>query len=250
MPHDKLFLDKYLPVLSVFYNFYRYAEGTLGHEEIVKKIQKSEVERFFNMDWKKYVAEPHHELFKKSVDEDVRHKVAEDIETGLTTLRQQLLVACFSILENFLAHVVRVYLHIFPQLLKSVEKSVEFRTIVDLRDDINIFDYIVEKEVETFSRKSLESKIQYLRNRLYITDETIWIDEGDEMWPDIDRKRNSIVHAEELPDISIEFLLRTINYCQRAMMIICLHAQSVQGVPFVWAPMQNYVKKKEPPTLR
>ena len=78
----------------------------------------------------------------------------------------------------------------------------------------------------------------------------VWQYEGKELWKDIDRKRQAIVHQEEVPEISPEGLLEAISYFHRAMMILAMSAQVDQGIQFSWWGMSDYVKSKDQPTLK
>ena len=149
-----------------------------------------------------------------------------------------------------MCHVVRVYLHTFPEILKDIDKNLKFREVVELRKDDQIFGHIVEIEVKAFGFKKFEDKIKYFDKHLFISDESIWIDEGQELWKEIDETRHAIIHDDQLPEVSYEFLLKTVNYVQRAMLAICVTAQSRQGVPFKWASFSEFIKKRSPPKLR
>ena len=134
--------------------------------------------------------------------------------------------------------------------MKDIDKSIAYRQIVDLADTESVFHYIVEKEIDHFSYRSLQEKKEYFAKRLHISNEkNIWVYEGEELWKDIDKKRQEIVHKEEVPEISNNYLLRAITYFQRAMMVISLYAQVEQGIPFTWGTMSTFIKKKEQPKL-
>lgn len=234
------------------YSFYRYSEAIFADGNLRKKIAEQEFESLI------VVAQPFlkidpkdprkvQDLFKRSIHEKVSH----DIEGGLAVLRRQLLEASHSIFEKYLCHVVRVYLHTFPEILMDIDKHVPFRTIAELKDNASIFDHIVEKEVSNFSRRSLREKKEYLAKRLKHTrQDEIWTEDGQELWKDIDGKRQAVVHEEQVPDISHEYLLRAINHLQRIMMAMAIFAQVDQGVRFTWAAMSDHVKSKDVPTLK
>jgi hypothetical protein len=172
-----------------------------------------------------------------------------NINKGMSILRRQLLEAAYSIFEKFLCHVLRVFLYTFPQILKDMDKSITYREVVDSKENNSVFTYIVEKEIEHFGHRSLKEKKDYLAKRLHLNDDTIWNSEGNEMWVDIDKKRQAIVHKEETPDMSDDYLLSAINYFQRAMIKISLLSQVEHGVPFAWAGLHEYIKKQETPKL-
>jgi hypothetical protein len=120
-----------------------------------------------------------------------------------------------------------------------------------LKDNASIFDYAVETEVEHFSRRSLQEKKDYLAKYLKQThQEEVWIYEGEELWKDIDQKRQAIVHKEEIPEISHYYLLRASNHLSKIMISIAIFAQVGQGIKFTWGIMSNYIRSKDKPTLR
>lgn len=251
MQHKEILLQNYLPELSVLYSFSRYSDMAFSDQNLYSRIVNEEMASVMEIG-KDFLVDPVNgpEQMKKALAKEVPKKVADDINKGLTVLRRQLLEAAYSIFENFLCHVLRVYLHTFPQILKNIDKSIAYRQIVDLADNESVYNYIVEKEIDHFSHRSLQEKKEYFAKRLHISNaENIWVYEGEELWTDIDKKRQAIVHKEEVPEISDIYLLRAINYFQRAMMGISLNAQVEQGIPFTWGPMSQFVKKKEQPEL-
>jgi len=244
-------IGRYVPELTAMYAFYRYSEAVFRNQKLRSQIAEQEFKDLFAaaLPFLKDSANP------KDVESQFRDKiheqVVENIDLGLAVLRTQLLEAAHSIFEKFLCHVVRVYLNTFPEILMDIDKQVPFRTIAELKNNDSIFNHVVEKEVTHFSRRSLQEKKDYLAKRLKHThQDEVWMYEGEKLWKDIDRKRQAIVHEEELPDISHEYLLRAINCLQAIMMGISIYAQVDQGVKFTWATMSDYIKSKEKPTLK
>jgi uncharacterized protein (UPF0332 family) len=249
--NKKILIDRYLPDLAVLFTFYRYSEKALLDEMVNKRIVSEEISAMFDFG-KDLIIDPtaNLEKFKKNLEADVPKKVVTNIGQGLAVLRRQLLEAAYSIFEKFLCHVLRVYLHTFPQLLKNIDRSIHFRDLVDFANNESIFEFMVESEIERFSRRSLQEKKDYFANRLKMKEaENSWIYEGEELWKDIDEKRQAIVHKEETPEISSEYLARAILYFQRAMIGISFKAQAYQGVPFYWQGFSDYIKKQENPKL-
>ncbi len=245
-------LDRYLPELLNLYSFYRYSEEAFADPELTEKIKKSEFQSMY-VTVAPFLFDspvPERELPGR-INKVVREKVEKEIENGLVTLRRQLLEAAFSIFERFLCHLLRVYFQNFPDILKTFDKNISFRTVIEIKENEAIFAYIIEKEVSDFSRRSLQEKKDYLQKHLKMThQDEIWIYEGEELWKDIDRKRQAIVHHEESPDISHQYLLHAISYFQRIMLSTAMYAQADQGVTYNWASMENYTKRKTPPSLR
>jgi len=248
----KINLDRYMPELSAMHSFYRYSEAALKDEGLRKQITEGEFETLFTIahSFLKFDSgnrEKVEAIFRK----EIRKKVSNEIERGLAVLRRLILEASHSIFEKFLCHVVRVYLHTFPEILMDIDKQVSFRTIVEIRDDTSLFDYVVEKEVDHFSRRSLQEKKDYLMKRLKHThQEKVWPENGEELWKDIDKKRQAIVHEEEIPEISEDYLLRAINHLQGIMIRMTIFAQVDQGVKFTWAEVSALTKSREAPTLK
>ena len=234
------------------YAFYRYSEAAFKSEGLCEQIAKEEFRTLFVTALPYLKVDPENPkevegLFK----EKTREQVVEHIEDGLAVLRRQILEASHSIFEKFLCHVVRVYLHTFPEILMDIDKQISFRTVVELKENESIFEHVVEREVSHFSRRNLQEKKDYLAKRLKHThQDEVWLYEGEESWKDIDRQRQAIVHEEEIPQISREYLLRAINALQRIMMGITIFAQVDQGIKFTWVQMSEHVKSKEGPTLK
>jgi hypothetical protein len=189
-------LDRYVPELSAMYSFYRYSEAALKDEDLRKQITEQEFKTLFTTAQPFLKFDPDNRKKVEAIfEQEIRKKVSNEIESGLAVLRRQILEASHSIFEKFLCHVVRVYLHTFPEILMDIDKQVSFRTIVEIRDNASIFDHIVEKEVDHFSRRSLQEKKDYLMKHLKHTrQETVWSAENEELWKDIDKKRQAIVH--------------------------------------------------------
>jgi hypothetical protein len=242
-------LDRYMPELSALYSFYRYSEAAFENKEVGERIKEQEFHPLFAAasPFLKMDPQEAQNIFKKIIHE----KVVNEIDSDLAVLRRQILEAAHSIFEKYLCHVVRVYLHTFPEILMDIDKQIPIRTLVELRHNSSIFDHIVEKEVSHFSRLSLQEKKGYLRKRLKHThQDDVWTYQGEELWKDIDKKRQAIVHEEEIPEISQDYLLQAINHLQRIMMGIALNAQVDQGIKFTWAIMSDYIRSKDSPTLK
>jgi hypothetical protein len=144
--------------------------------------------------------------------------------------------------RRFLHHQGRLF-HLNP--LSS------FRGPLYLKDNSSIFDFAVEREIESFTRQSLEKKKHYLVNRLKLTrQDEVWTLEGREWWKEIDEKRNLIVHEEAVPEISSEYLLNAIYYVHRLMVSTAVFAQAEQGVRFTFPVLSDYVICREKPRLR
>lgn len=245
-------LNKYIIECARLTSFYRYSEFAFKQEELKEEIIRQDSNDILSTAME-FVYEGKEDEFRDKIESEIRKTIIENIEKGLITLRRQLLEASFSIFEKYLCHVTRVYLHTFPQILKDIDKKISFRNIIECIESKNsIFDYIVEKEINRFSYLSLKDKKEYLTKSLKVTDELdMWsYHDKNEFWKDIDKERQEIVHGEELPEITEDFLIKAITYFQKVMLVIAMVAQKNQGIKFEWAEMSQYVKSKESPTLK
>lgn len=245
-------LDRYIPELSTLFSFYRYSEFAFSNQQLKQDITKDESIVMIQTILP-FLKEDHDKSddWQEILCYEIEKRVHNDIETGLVVLRRQILEAAYSIFEKYLCHVVRVYFYTFPQLLMEIEKNLPFRVIAKLKDNASIFDYAVDMEVEHFSRRSLQEKKDYLVKRLKQTRQAqVWTCDGEELWKDIDIKRQAIVHKEDIPEISHDYLLRAINCFQKIMMGIAIFAQVDQGVRFKWGVLSDYFKSQENPKLR
>jgi len=247
----KINLQKYVDELFSIYRLYIYSKYAFENDNLRQEIIEQEYKNTFNTalsfvrDEEKAV-----KLIKQS-EKNIRDQVERNIGKGLEALRPQLLESSYSVVEKFLCHLVRVYLYTFPKILKNTKKELPFRTIVDLKENDSIFDHIVEKEIEYFSRLSMQEKKKYLEKNLKLTKQNeLWKYEGMELWKDIDKKRQAIVHKEETPNISEEYLSSAIFYWNRLMMGIAIYAKIDQGINFEWKNYSEFIPGKDNPTLR
>ena len=245
-------LDRYMPELSAMYSFYRYSETAFQDRNLRDRIFQEEFQSLFTTALPFLNIDPEKpEEAKSFFREQIHELVAKNIESGLAVLRRQILEASHSIFEKYLCHVVRVYLHTFPEILMDIDKKIPFRTVAELKDNASIFEHVVEKEVSHFSRRSLQEKKDYLAKRIKQTrQDNAWTYEGEELWKDIERKRQAIVHEEEIPEVSHEYLLRATTSLEKIMIGIAIYAQFDQGVRFTWGVMSEHVRCKERPTLK
>lgn len=245
-------LERYLSELLTMFSFYESSEFALKEGEVRKKIEEQQCLTLSKILFPLVIEEAKESGdYLKILQQEVKKKVTREIAEGLAVLRRQILESSHSIFEKYLCHVVRVYFHTFPQILKGIDKQLHFRIVAELKDNSSIFDYAVETEVEHFSRRSLQEKKDYLAKYLKQThQEEVWIYEGEELWKDIDQKRQAIVHKEEIPEISHDYLLRASNHLNKIMILIAIFAQVDQGIKFTWGIMSNYFRSKDKPILR
>jgi len=247
----KIYLQKYVYELSSIHSFYIYSKYAFENDNLRQEIIVEENQNMFNTALSFVKDEEKTAKLIKQSEENIKDQVERKIGKGLEILRRQLLEASYSIAEKVLCHVVRVYLYTFPQILKNTKKEVPFWTIVDLKENDSIFDYIVEKEIKYFSRFSLQEKKKYLEKNLKLTKQNeLWEYEDMELWKDIDKKRQAIVHKEETPNISEEYLSSAIFYWNRLMMGIAIYAKIDQGINFEWENFSEFIPGKDNPTLR
>jgi len=247
-----ILLEQYMQDLATMESFYRYSDYAFKNEQLKEEITKAEIKVMVDIAMPYVKGSPgEQDKVREIIQVEVTKNVSKAIENGLATLRRQLLEAAHSVFEKYLCHVVRVYLHTFPEILYGIDKEIPFRTVAQLKDNESIFNHIIEKEVGHFSYRSLQEKKQYCASTLKHTgQETVWVYKGQELWKDIDKKRQAIVHEDELPEVSFDYLSTAILYFQHVMVGMAMNAQADQGVPFKWAMAGEYVKKKELPSLR
>jgi len=247
----KINLQKYVYELSSIHSFYIYSKDAFEKDNLRQEIIEKEYKNMFNTALSFVKDGEEAAKLIKQCEKNIRDHVERNIGKGLEVLRRQLLEASYSIVEKFLCHVVRVYLYTFPKILKNTDKKVSFRTIVDLKENDSIFNHIVEKEINCFSRLSLQEKKKYLINNLKLTKQNeLWKYEDKELWKDIDEKRQAIVHKEETPNISEEYLLSAVFYWHRLMIGIAIYAKIDQGINFEWENFSEFIPGKDNPTLR
>jgi hypothetical protein len=132
-------LEKYLKELSSITSFYRYLEVAFQDSSFLADIQQHEFAVTFETA-QEYVSGgldasgKASSLFKELVEQSVN----ESISSGLMIVRRQILEFCHSILEKYLSHIVRVYLHTFPEILMDIDKKVSFRDIASLEVDPSV----------------------------------------------------------------------------------------------------------------
>jgi len=231
-------IDRYMSESIVFYSFYQYCEQAFSSHNLYEELKEFEFENMkLVLGELKLKGVVNEELiFDGKLEKEIIKTLDSNITDGFSILRRQLLEASYSNFERFLNHIVRVYLHLFPQILKDIDKQISFLEVGNLHQKgDSVFDYVIEKEIDNFSRKSLFDKKKYLLNRLLHKDqETVWEKNGNDMWKDIDKKRQAIVHKDTIPKISKDYLLRANNCLQRIMFGIAFTSFFKQGVPLIW----------------
>lgn len=247
----KINFEKYSYQIISLNTFYRYSRGVFKNEKVRNEIKEQESNNMYNTakSIKSLKIDPQELIsnFKSKIELNVD----KNIDKGIEILRQQILVSAFSIFENFLCHVVKIYLNVFPMILKGSDRSVDFKTIVDLKDNNSIFQYIIEKEIIYFDRLSLEEKKKYLIKKLKLTkQDDLWKLNGKELWKEINNQRDLIVHSDELIDLSEEHLFLYLHYIGQIIFGMTLNAKIYQGVDFIWENMSEQIPGKEVPTLK
>ncbi len=243
-------LESYFYTNRLWY-FYQFSKNALSDPASLQKLVESQRKEFLELGLEYLQPNASPEAFAGIAEEAMPNQVNGIIQDGLPMLRNQLLVAGFSNFESFLCHVLRIYLHTFPQLLKNVDRKLDYKKIVDLKDDHAIFRHIVESEINSFSYKGLQEKRDYFIKKLKLSSDP-WVYDGIEFWREIDKTRNAIVHGENPPTIDDDFLLKSLNFMSRAMLTISVYSQKDHGIPFQWGTevrLDTYFKRKSEPKL-
>ena len=175
------------------------------NKHIRNEIKEQEVKNMYNIAKSIKSLKIDVQDFVSNFRNNIELNVDKNINKGIDFLRQQILVSAFSIFENFLGHVVKIYLNIFPKMLKKSKNRLNARDIVELKDNNSIFQYILEKETIYFDGLSLKDKKKYLGKKLKFAEyDDLWELNEKELWIEINDKRNLIVHSDETIELSEE----------------------------------------------
>jgi hypothetical protein len=248
---NKINLEKFLNQIIKLSTFYSYCKGVFENENIRDEIKEQEANSMYNTAKSIKSLKISAKEFVSNFKGNIESNVDKYINEGIDILRQQILVSAFSIFENYLSHVVKIYLNVFPTILKESKKSIDFKEIVDLKDNNSIFQHIITKEVIYFDRMSLEKKKKYLTKKLKLTkQDDLWKLNGKELWKEINNQRDLIVHSDELIELNEEQLSSYLIYFERIMFGMTLYAKIDQGVDFIWEKFSEQIPGKEIPTLK
>jgi len=243
--------EKYLYQINMLSTFYSYYKIMYKNEHIRNEIKKQDLKNMYNTAKSIKSLKIDAQDFVSNFRKNIELNADKNINKGIDFLRQQILVSAFSIFENYLCHVVKIYLNVFPTILKESKKSIDFKEIVDLKDNNSIFQHIITKEVIYFDRMSLEKKKKYLTKKLKLTkQDDLWKLNGKELWKEINNQRDLIVHSDELIELNEEQLSSYLIYFERIMFGMTFYAKIDQGVDFIWEKVSEQIPGKERPTLK
>jgi len=217
------------------------------NEHIRNEIKEQDLKNMYNMAKSIKSLKIDSQDFVSNFRNNIELNADKNINKGIDFLRQQILVSAFSIFGNFLVHVVKVYLNIFPKMLKKSENNrIKARDIVELKDINSIFQYILEKEIIYFDGLSLKDKKKYLGKKLKFAEyNDLWKLDNKELWKEINDKRNLIVHSDEIIELSEEQFASYLFYFERIMFGIALYAKYYQGVGFIFAKYNEQIPRKK-----
>ena len=242
----KINLEKYLYQINKLSIFYNYCQSIFKNENIRNEIKEQEVKNMYNIakSFKSFKIDA--QDLANNFKSNIELKVDKNINEGIDILRQQILVSAFSIFENFLGHVVKIYLNIFPKMLKKSKNRINARDIVELKDNNSIFQYILEKEIIYFDGLSLKDKKKYLGKKTKFPEyNDLWKLDDKELWREINDKRNLIVHSDEIIELSEEQFATYLFYFERIIFGIALYAKYYQGVDFIFAKYNEQIPRKK-----
>lgn len=240
-------LEKYIFQITSLSSFYNYCKTVFKNEQARNEIKELEVENIYNTakSFKSFKIDSQ-DILSKFISE-IEINVDKNINKGINILRQQILVSVFSIFENYLGHVAKVYLNIFPKMLKKSKTKINAGDIVELKDNA-IFQYILEKEIIYFDGLGLKDKKKYLSKKLtYDTYNDLWKLDEKELWIEINEKRNMIVHSDEIVELSEEQFASYLFYFERIMFGIAIYAKYYQGVNIIFAKFNEQIPEKGKP---
>jgi len=243
-------LEKYLFQINTLNTFNKYCKDIFKNEQIKNEIKEQEVKNMYNTAKSFKSFKSHSQDFLGTFKSKIEIKVDEDINKGIDVLRQQILVSAFSIFENYLGHVAKIYLNIFPKMLKKSKNKIYTREIAELKDS-EIFQYILEKEIIYFDGLGLKDKKKYLSKMLtYDTYNDLWKLNEEDLWVEINEKRNMIVHSDEIVELSEEQFASYLFYFNRIMLGIAVYAKYYQGVNIIFAKFNEQIPEKEKPIFK
>ncbi len=240
-------LEKYLFQINTLITFHNYCNTVFKNEQTRNEIKEQEIESIYNtaksLESFKIDSNDILSKFKSAIEINVD----KNINYGINVLRQQILVSAFSIFENYLGHVAKIYLNISPKMLKKSKNKIKARDIVELKDNA-ISQYILEKEIIYFDGLGLKDKKKYLSKILtYDTYNDLWKLNEKELWIEINEKRNMIVHSDEIVELSEEQFASYIFYFERIMFGMAIYAKYYQGVNIIFAKLDEQIPEKGKP---
>jgi hypothetical protein len=248
---NKINLEKYLYQLLDLSTFYQYSRTLYEDTNLINVIKKKQYESLKKTVISTEKLNVDNQTFEDIYRPKLEGNVDNRIKNGIKILRQQIIVSSHTVFENYLCNVVRVYLNVFPEVLKNRDKSIKFREIVNLKDNGSILNYIIEKEVNDFNWLSLEKKKDYLIKRLKILNpKGLWEVDGEYLLKEIDDKRHSIIHDENPVEISEEDLFKYLYYLNRIIFGLSVYAKIYQGVDFIWQNISEQIPAKGKPSLK
>jgi len=243
-------LEKYIFQITSLSSFYNYCKTVFKNEQAKNEIKEQEVENMYNTAKSIKSFKFDSQDFLNKFISNIEINVDKNINKGINILRQQILVSVFSIFENYLGHVAKIYLNVFPKMLKKSKNKINTRDIVELKDNA-IFQYILKKEIIYFDRLGLKDKKEYLSKILtYDTYNDLWKLDEKELWIEINEKRNMIVHSDEIVELSEEQFASYLFYFNRIMLGIAVYAKYYQGVNIIFAKFNEQIPEKGKPIFK
>jgi hypothetical protein len=238
-------LKKYLFQINNLNSFYSYCKTIFTKEEIRNKIKEKELKNMLNL-IKSYPNIIIDKQYNESIlINTIELSIDENINQGIYTLRQQILISAFSILEIFLGNIVRIYLNNFPAMLKESNNKIKVREILKPENINSIPQYVTEQEIIYFERLSLKEKKGYLYKNLIVAEHNnlgklnnkefwndLWKLDGKELWQEINDKRNVIVHSEKIIELSDEQIQSYLYYFNRIIFGMLLYIRKLTGVDY------------------
>ena len=232
-------LEKYFNQINMLGVFYDYYKTIYQNEHISNEIKEQDLKNMYNIAKSYKSLKIDAQDFVSKFRSNIELNTDKKINKGIDFMRQQIIVSAFSIFENFLIHVVKVYLNIFPKMLKKCEnnrlKARDIVELVELKDNNSISQYILEKEIIYFDGLGLKDKKKYLGKILkFVEYNDLWKLDDKELWMEINEKRNMIVHSDEIIVLSEEQFDSYLIYFERIMFGIAMYAKHYQSVNFIF----------------
>ncbi len=172
-PHSHLLFlaDRYLSDLECFREMFSSVIPLLREQETTRK----EYLDSFLAKAKDGKEEKNSENKKGEISFKVTHSDINKVLSNILKLnraeilfRQQSIVSLISTFDEFLGGILKIVLRLHPEWLKSSEKTITYRELVDLGSIEEAISGLIDREVDILLRESHEKQIEFIDEKLKI----------------------------------------------------------------------------------
>jgi len=103
------------------------------------------------------------ELTKKVLEE-----TKQNLDKGFNILEDMAVIYLVALFDAFLVDILSTILTNKPEMMKSSKKSLTYEKIIELRNPVELIVYLVQKEMNEFSYKSIKEQAEYVSSRFGI----------------------------------------------------------------------------------